>query len=864
MHYFVDVCRLLQFTAVLRLRCWDRMGRAERRRIARFEQRRAVAAGARGPRGARRARHRRPAAGDARRGMDAGPRASPGGGCSTATVRDRPVRGLRLDAVPPAALDPAPGARSDAEAPALQRAGRQGRAAGAADRGLGAAAHQRAAADDRPAALLRRLHREAQPRAATGPRRPARAAGDGRSGRAAAAGVAARSRGLQRARRRLRRARGRVRARGRASRSAADDTFVATTWWTAHIAHAAVTASGRERFLYLIQEYEPFTFPMGSYAALAAGSYGLPHTALFSTELLRGYFRAHGIGVYADGDEAGDRASARVRERDHRDRAAGGRRAARAASAPAAVLRAARAARRAEHVRARRARARAGRSPTARSTTAGRCTGSAPSSRRAAVPTSAAARRSSCCPGPPRPTTARCSATTTPASRSCTRRTRAWSRSRWPPRACSPSPTRSRTRRPSALAAISPNLIAGGPDRGGRRRARCARPRPRARRTPTRACGAARSAGAATGTRRSTRSCSDAWPAAAPMTGPPRRTRLRRRWRRRPATRASRSSTRSARSRSSRSSRSTPPSSAARSSARWSATPPCSWARSGRSSSSRSRASCSTALGRRPGGRRASGPRTARYARRRALRILPAYWVALTVLAIFPGIVGVFTADWWRYYLFLQAYDASTLPFGIPVAWTLCVEVAFYVSLPFWALAVRRIRLGAGPRAWLRSELAALAFVATAAVAVQVAASRQEISPLLAQTVLGQAVWLALGMALAVVSVAAGGPGRSAALTGAIGRRPGLCWLGAARGVRRAGGPAQRRRRAARARGGAHHAAARRPDARRHRADRGGRRAAARAGGVRRRRRAVSPAGSSLRRPWSGSASCRMASTSGT
>ena len=172
-------------------------------------------------------------------------------------------------------------------------------------------------------------------------------------------------------------------------------------------------------------------------------------------------------------------------------------------------------------------------------------------------------------------------------------------------------------------------------------------------------------------------------------------------------------------------------------------------------------------------------PAALRYARRRALRILPAYWVALTVLAIYPGITGVFTSDWWRYYLFLQSYDASTLPFGIPVAWTLCVEVAFYVSLPFWALAVRHIRLGAGPRAWIRSELAALAAVATAAVAVQVAASRQEISPLLAQTVLGQAVWLALGMALAVVSVAAGGPGRSAALTDAIGRRPGLCWSGA-------------------------------------------------------------------------------------
>jgi glycosyltransferase involved in cell wall biosynthesis len=83
------------------------------------------------------------------------------------------------------------------------------------------------------------------------------------------------------------------------------DTFIATTWWTAHIARAALSGLDRERFLYLIQEYEPFTFPMGTYAALAAESYTFPHTTLFSTELLRGYFRAHEIGVFAEGDGSG-------------------------------------------------------------------------------------------------------------------------------------------------------------------------------------------------------------------------------------------------------------------------------------------------------------------------------------------------------------------------------------------------------------------------------------------------------------------------------------------------------------------------------------------------------------------------------
>jgi hypothetical protein len=92
-----------------------------------------------------------------------------------------------------------------------------------------------------------------------------------------------------------------------------DDAVIATTWWTAHIAHAALGSLRRERFLYLIQEYEPFTFPMGSAAALASASYDLPHTALFSTELLSDFFAAHKIGVFANGRSTGDRDSASFR-----------------------------------------------------------------------------------------------------------------------------------------------------------------------------------------------------------------------------------------------------------------------------------------------------------------------------------------------------------------------------------------------------------------------------------------------------------------------------------------------------------------------------------------------------------------------
>jgi hypothetical protein len=92
-----------------------------------------------------------------------------------------------------------------------------------------------------------------------------------------------------------------------------DDRFIATTWWSAHIAHAASERLGRERFLYLIQDYEPLFYPMGTWHALAEQTYAFPHVALFSTELLRDFFRADGRGVFADGDAAGEAASVSFR-----------------------------------------------------------------------------------------------------------------------------------------------------------------------------------------------------------------------------------------------------------------------------------------------------------------------------------------------------------------------------------------------------------------------------------------------------------------------------------------------------------------------------------------------------------------------
>jgi peptidoglycan/LPS O-acetylase OafA/YrhL len=112
-------------------------------------------------------------------------------------------------------------------------------------------------------------------------------------------------------------------------------------------------------------------------------------------------------------------------------------------------------------------------------------------------------------------------------------------------------------------------------------------------------------------------------------------------------------------------------------------------------------------------GRRALG--TGRYAWHRFLRIVPAYWVALTVIALWLGIHDVFGRDAIVYYGFGQVYSPRTLLGGVGQAWTLSIEVAFYVFLPFWAWAIGRIPARTAKRR-LHTELIALAGLVTFSV----------------------------------------------------------------------------------------------------------------------------------------------------
>ncbi|MDQ2678578.1 MAG: acyltransferase [Actinomycetota bacterium] len=75
------------------------------------------------------------------------------------------------------------------------------------------------------------------------------------------------------------------------------------------------------------------------------------------------------------------------------------------------------------------------------------------------------------------------------------------------------------------------------------------------------------------------------------------------------------------------------------------------------------------------------------YARRRVLRIIPAYWVALVIVAFVLRAPAFFEPhSIVAHFLLLQVYDSQQLVGGpIQQSWSLATEVAFYVFVPCWA-----------------------------------------------------------------------------------------------------------------------------------------------------------------------------------
>ena len=105
-----------------------------------------------------------------------------------------------------------------------------------------------------------------------------------------------------------------------------------------------------------------------------------------------------------------------------------------------------------------------------------------------------------------------------------------------------------------------------------------------------------------------------------------------------------------------------------------------------------------------------------RYARRRVARIVPAYYASLAgavaLLSGLRGSPGVRLPDAGQLPLFVvfgQNYSGETFFQLNPVTWTLCLEAAFYVSLPLIGVAAYRIARGR-----VRAQAGLLAAIAVA------------------------------------------------------------------------------------------------------------------------------------------------------
>ena len=141
------------------------------------------------------------------------------------------------------------------------------------------------------------------------------------------------------------------------------------------------------------------------------------------------------------------------------------------------------------------------------------------------------------------------------------------------------------------------------------------------------------------------------------------------------------------------------------------------------------------------------------YALGRALRVVPAYWVALTLITIWHDKPLVFGDEWWAFYLFGQIYIGEPLG-GIPAVWSLNIEVAFYVMLPFFALAVAKLP-GRTMRAKLRGELFAIGALIAMALVVRGIVGAKVVDPETQVDFLALEFfdWCAYGMLLAVLGV---------------------------------------------------------------------------------------------------------------
>src|SRR5262245_5808492 len=189
--------------------------------------------------------------------------------------------------------------------------------------------------------------------------------------------------------------------------------------------------------------------------------------------------------------------------------------------------------------------------------------------------------------------------------------------------------------------------------------------------------------------------------------------------------------------------------------------------------------------------------RVAVYLRRRALRILPAYWaVVLIALPVLNPGPARHVWSWLQYLLLVQNYVphpwwAGTGATGLAQTWSLAVEVSFYLVLPLLAAALtwfacrrgRRDDGEAGVSRRARRLLAGIAALAASSIGWQVLAYYPHPNLWFNGTLPPLMIWFCTGMAIAVVlawAAAEAGPGPASRVGRSVAASAGMCGLIAA------------------------------------------------------------------------------------
>ena len=171
-------------------------------------------------------------------------------------------------------------------------------------------------------------------------------------------------------------------------------------------------------------------------------------------------------------------------------------------------------------------------------------------------------------------------------------------------------------------------------------------------------------------------------------------------------------------------------------------------------------------------------PRTAGFYWRRAVRVLPAYWLTVVLTLGLLSDRRSSLDEWLSYLSMIQIYNDHDVDPSLTHMWTLAAEVSLYAVVPVLALTLRRRR--SADQILLSQCLLVAALLATSVAWQVIVFQVPALDYVAVKWLPGVIDWFALGMLLAALSAAPDSCTalrRTRAVLSQWAGSPGLCWM---------------------------------------------------------------------------------------